>query len=137
MGMNNSLRFLTLSILLTSSVQLAGCAAAALGGAAAGAAGAVAYSDRGAKSDVKGDTQDINNKAQQVFSDMGIQTTGTQTKENGEHDLTGKAGDKEITVQMTPAGQNATHVEVIAKEGTVKWNKDYAKDLLSKIVNKT
>jgi hypothetical protein len=135
--MKNQLRILSLGVLFISATQLAGCAAAALGGAAAGAAGAVAYSDRGAKSDVKGDPQAVNQKAEQVFSDLSIQTTGTQSKENGERDLTGKSGNKDITVQMSPAGNGITHVEVIAKEGTVKWNKDYAKDLLSKIVNKS
>lgn len=135
--MKKLLRIISLGVLSISAVQLTGCAAAALGGAAAGAAGAVAYSDRGAKSDVKGDPQRINQKAEQVFSDLSIRTTGTQSKENGERELTGKAGDKDITVQMTPAGNGTTHVEVIAKEGTVKWNKDYAKDLLSKIVEKT
>jgi hypothetical protein len=135
--MKNTIRLLTFGLVLTSMAQLTGCAAAALGGAAAGAAGAVAYSDRGAKSDVKGDTQSVNQKAEAVFSDLSIQTTGTQTKENGERELTGKSGDKDITIQMTPAANGTTHVEVIAKEGTVKWNKDYAKDILSKIVEKT
>ncbi|MFL5814479.1 MAG: DUF3568 family protein [Bdellovibrionia bacterium] len=135
--MKNTFRLLTFGLVLTSMVQLTGCAAAALGGAAAGAAGAVAYSDRGAKSDVKGDTQSINQKAEAVFSDLSIQTTGTQSKENGERELTGKSGDKEITIQMSPAANGTTHVEVVAKEGTVKWNKDYAKALLSKIVDKT
>jgi hypothetical protein len=135
--MKNSLRYLTAGIFLASLAQLAGCAAAAVGGAAAGAAGAVAYSDRGAKSDVKGDPQSIHQKAEKVFSDMAIQTTGTQTKENGERDLSGKSGNKDISVQMTPAANGTTHVEVIAREGTVKWNKDYAKEILSKIVEKS
>jgi hypothetical protein len=119
---------------LTVASVLSGCAAAVLGGA--GAAGGIAYTDRGAKGEVKGNVDQVNQAAQSALQSMNIQVTGNEMKNSGqERTLAGKSGQAAVTVNMTQAGTNTTHVEVIAKEETFKWNKDYAKEILAKIVN--
>ena len=119
--------------LALSATGLQGCAA--LVGAGAGGAGAIAYTDRGAKGDVKGSSQDVMQRAQAVFHEMGIQTTETNIKDSGkERELNGKSDQAEVNVVIKATGEDSTHLEVVAREGMVKWNKDYAKRILSNIV---
>ena len=128
----NAYRSLLLLSLLAGS--LTGCAAAAVG--AAGAAGGIAFTDRGAQGDVKGDVEQVNQRANQALKSMGIQITGNEMKSSGkEQSLSGKSGGTDISVKMTQAATGTTHIEVIAKESAIKWNKDYAKEILAKIVN--
>jgi hypothetical protein len=89
-------------------------------------------------SDIKGSVSEVNSRTQDVFKEMGINVTGSQIKASGkEQDLTGKAGDKTVTVQMKEFSAGETHVEVTAKEGSLQWNEDYARSVLSKLVEKS
>lgn len=99
------------------------------------AVAAVEYTDRGVKREVKGNLAQVNHDARDALEAMGIRITGTGMKNSGqEQDLTGKAGKTTVSITMTQAGPDATNVEVIAKEGTFDWNKDYAKGVLNRIV---
>jgi hypothetical protein len=51
--------------------------------------------------------------------------------------ISGQAGGTDISVKMTQAGAGTTHIEVIAQESTLRWNKDYAKEILAKIVQQS
>jgi hypothetical protein len=128
---------ISILILLTAaslSGGVFGCAAAAVG-AGAGTAGAVAYTDRGAKGEVKGNLGDIDDHTRSTFKQMGIALTGSAMRYSGdEQDLTGKYGGTDVAVQMTKSTPDVTHVEVIARQSTLSWNKDYAKEILNKIV---
>jgi hypothetical protein len=65
---------------------------------------------------------------------MGIKVTGSEMKEAGkERDLNGKSSKADVSVSMKATNGGTTHVEVVAREGTIKWNKDYAREVLSKI----
>jgi hypothetical protein len=120
------------SILIASGAF--GCAAAAVG--TAGAVGGIVYTDRGAKGDVKGDVRQVNQHAKAAFKQMGIRVTGSEMKESGkEQNLSGKSGSTDVSVNMNRSGSDTTHVEVIAHESTFKWNKDYAKEILAKIIH--
>jgi hypothetical protein len=89
-------------------------------------------------SDIKGSVSEVNSRTQDVFKEMGIDLTGSQTQASGkEQDLTGKAGDKTVTVQMKEISTGVTHVQVTAKEGSLQWNEDYARSVLSKLVEKS
>jgi uncharacterized protein (DUF2147 family) len=126
------------SLLLLSLLagSLTGCAAAAVG--AAGAVGGVAYTDRGAEGDVKGNVEQVNRQATQALKSMGIQITGSELKNSGrEQSISGKAGGTDVSVKMRQASAGTTHIEVIAKESTLRWNKDYAKEILAKIVQQS
>lgn len=118
---------------ISIAIGVGGCAAATVG---AGAAAGIAYTDRGAKGDVKGNVQQVNEQAKDALKQMGIQLTGSEMKEAGkEQSLSGKSGDTNISVNMKSASPNTTSVEVIARESAVKWNKDYAKKILTEIIN--
>jgi uncharacterized protein (DUF849 family) len=114
------------------ALSLTGCAAAAIG---AGAAGGIAYTERGAKGTAKGDVAAVTEKSRQALQNMGVQVTGSEIKNSGaQASLTGKSGSKDVTVSLNSAQGNMTQVEVVAKEGALKWNKDYAGQVLSNIV---
>jgi hypothetical protein len=89
----------------------------------------------GAESEVRGPIQEINQHTRNVFRDLGLSITGSSIQKSGAKlTLEGKKGDMDVQVQMSQVAQNETHVDVIAKEGTFKWNKDYAKKVLSEII---
>lgn len=118
-----------------SAGGMSGCAA--LVGAGAGGAGAIAFTERGAQGDVKGDVREVSQRAEAVFAQMGIQPTESKVKDSGkEQELSGKSGETEVNVVIKATGKDSAHLEVVAREGMVKWNKDYAKEVLSKIISK-
>lgn len=91
----------------------------------------------GVESDTKGQIADVNNRTLTVFKQLGIQSTGLDTENSGAKQiLKGKKDDMEIEVQLTPTpgAENQTHIVVTAKQGTIKWNKDFAQQILSKII---
>lgn len=126
---------LGLSVALWATVSN-GCAAAAVG-AGAGAVGAVVYTDRGAEGNVNGTPADVNRRALAVFSQMGIKVKDTSTKDSGkEKKLVGQAGKRQVTVDIKSSGTDVSKVDVVANKGfmNVEWDKDYAKDVMTKIV---
>jgi hypothetical protein len=100
------------------------------------ALGGTARADiRGVDSDVKGSISDVNGHTKDVFKQLGIATTASGTGSSGvEQTLEGKKGDMDVQVEMKQTSENQTHVGVLVKQGTLKWNKDYAQNVLSKIV---
>lgn len=126
--------WIVLAVSMSLTGGLYGCAAAAVG--AAGTAGGIIYTDRGAKGEIKGDVPKAHEQALAALKKMNIQVTGSEMKESGkERTLEAKSGGTDISVKMTQATAQTTQVEVIARESTFKWNKDYAKEVLAKIVN--
>lgn len=118
-----------------ASVNLSGCAAAVVG--AAGVVGGVAYTDRGAKGDIRGNVAQVNEAAKEALQDMKIRVTGSEMAKSGkEKSLEGKSTKADVSVKMTQGPSEVTHVEVIAREGTVHWNKDYAREILAKIASR-
>lgn len=108
-------------------VFVAGCASSTVG-PGAGAAQAL----------VKGDVKDVDQHAQQVFNDMKISQTGSAIKNQGnQRQLTGKYGDSDITVTMNKQSDSSTNVEVDASKNLVSGNQDLARQILSKIVEKS
>ncbi|MGZ3688416.1 MAG: DUF3568 family protein [Bdellovibrionota bacterium] len=134
---NEGGRFARIGLVGLFLIGGSGCAAAAVG-AAAGVAGTIAYSDRGVKAEVKGDPQTVAKQTEAVFKKKGIATTNTAVKNSGkEQDLQGNGPTAEVSVSIVSAGKNTSHVEVVAKQGSFKWNKDYAKEVLSDIIQST
>jgi len=118
-----------LSLLLSAN----GCVAA--GAAAAGTAAGISYTNRGAKGDVRGSVDQVARHAANTFQQMGIVTTETKVENGGtKRVLGGKRGDLDVETTMTASGGNVTHVEVVARKSMVQWNKDYARDVLERIV---
>ncbi len=111
-----------------------GCVAAA----AAGAAGAVYATSRGVESVVKGSPDAIATRARTVFQEMGIAEDAASTEESGaKRELKGKKGDLDVTVQMEQQDSATTKVEVYARKNLAEWDKDYARDVLGRIVKQS
>ena len=88
--------------------------------------------------DLKGSVADMDHRLKDVFREMGIEITGTATRNSGkEQDYTGKAGDKTVSIQTNDLGDGMTHVEVVAKSGTLQWNEDYARSVITRLVQKS
>ena len=119
--------------LLVVTVLTSGCIAAA--GAAAGAAGAVAYSDRGARSEVTVPLDDLVRAVEATFSAMDIAITERSRKEDGsETHLKGKNGNMEVNVDINR--DQTTKIQVIARRNLVDYDRDYARDVLKKILER-
>ena len=121
---------LSLLAVLTSGV--AGCAVAAAG---AGAAAAIAYNERGVSTKVAAAPAMVFQRSQAVFREMGITETGHDMGDDGtEHELKGRQGDLEITVDIKRESETLTSVEVFAQESTIEWDRDYARRVLEAIM---
>jgi hypothetical protein len=95
----------------------------------------LAQNIQGAESDVRGSINDVNARAMSVFKDQKIKQVASSLGKSGEtQTLTGKKGDMTIDIQLDARGSNQTHIGIIAKQGSLKWNKDFANLILDKIV---
>jgi peroxiredoxin family protein len=122
------------AVLLAFCGGLPGCIAA--GAAAAGAGTGVYLTSRGAESLVDGSVDEVERRARAVFEAEGIPVTGSQMEKSGDkRELKGTKGDLEITVNMERQGPNTTKTEVSARKNLVSWDKDYAQQLLARIVS--
>lgn len=129
---NTKLRNVALALVLVAS---SGCVAAAAGGLGAG----IYYSDRGAQSLVVAPIDKVFGAAQQTFQELGI----TETKNSSdtgdgtiERQLKGTGNDRDVTVTLKTEG-TSTRVEVVASKSAVTWDKDLAKSILEKILQKS
>jgi hypothetical protein len=122
-----------LLLLLAIALPSRGCLAAA----AAGAAGGVYLTSRGAESVVEGSVDQVAGRAEAVMSELGIVKEGESTEEQGDRQvLKGKKGDLDVTIQVDRESASTVKVEVTARENLAEWDKDYAKEVLSRIVQK-
>lgn len=118
--------------LAASPLALSGCFLVAAG---AGAAGAIAYTNRGASSNVSGSVDDVFGRAVSAFSSAGISETGRSSEDNGaKRKLVGSKGEQEVTVELNRESSSTTKVEVIAKKNAVDYDKELAKDVLDRII---
>ncbi|MGH7514175.1 MAG: hypothetical protein ACREOQ_14775 [Gemmatimonadales bacterium] len=117
--------------LATAGVGAAGCAAAA----AAGAAGAIYATTRGVESLVATPIDRAVANAEAVMKDMGITQDATSSEKGGaKRELKGKHGDLDVTVQLEQQDTATTKVEVSARKNLAEWDKDYARQVLERIV---
>jgi hypothetical protein len=112
-------------------VGAAGCAAAV----AAGAAGAIYATTRGVESLVASPIDRVVADAESVMKNMGIVQDATSSDNGGaKRELKGKHGDLDVTVQMEQQDSATTKVEVSARKNLAEWDKDYARQVLERIV---
>lgn len=118
--------------LAATPFAFSGCFLVAAG---AGAAGAIAYTNRGASSDVSGSVDDVFGRAVSAFQGAGISETGRSSEDNGaKRKLVGAKGEQEVTVELNRSTASTTKVEVIAKKNAVDYDKELAKDVLNRIL---
>jgi polyisoprenoid-binding protein YceI len=122
-----------LSLALAAALLSTGCLAAA----AAGAAGGVYLTTRGAESLIEAPVDDVASRAEAVMGEMGITKEGESTEDQGDkHVLKGKQGDLDVNIDITRESPTTSKVEVTARKNLAEWDKDYAKDVLNRIVQK-
>lgn len=122
-----------LILALAAGLLSSGCLAAA----AAGAAGGVYLTTRGAESLIEAPVDDVAARAEAVMGEMGIAKEGESTEDQGDkHVLKGKQGDLDVTIDITRESPTTSKVEVTARENLAEWDKDYAKEVLNRIVQK-
>jgi Protein of unknown function (DUF3568) len=122
-----------LTLALAAALLSTGCLAAAAGGAAAG----VYLTSRGAESVIEASVDQVASRAEAVMGEMGIVKEGESTEDQGDkHVLKGKKGDLDVTIDINRESSTTTKVEVTARENLAEWDKDYAKEVLNRIVEK-
>ena len=122
-----------LSLVLAAAMLSTGCLAAAAGGAAAG----VYLTSRGAEPVIEGSVADVARRAESVMGEMAIVKEGESTEDQGAKQvLKGKKGDLDINIEITRETDKTAKVEVTARENLAEWDKEYAKDVLNRIVEK-
>ena len=127
--------FLRHSVLLLGlALPAAGCAAAAAG-AAAGAAGGVYLTSRGAESLVDGSIDQVAERSQAVMKELNI-VPGTSTSSDAgqKREFKGTKGDLDVTITLESRSSSTTHVEASARKNFAEWDKNFAQDLVTRIV---
>ncbi len=117
------------------AVTVGGCFLAAAG---AGAGGAIYVSERGVEAQVATPVARTFDAARQAFQDFGITETKSSNEQDGgieKRSLEGKTSDREVAVDLKSEG-SGTHVNVVVKKTAVTWDKDFAKRILNKIVER-
>jgi hypothetical protein len=118
---------------LSLVLPMTGCLAAAAAGAGAG----IYLTSRGAESLVEGSIDQIAARARTVMNEEGIVPDASSTENGGENrELKGKKGDLDVTIQMEQKSDKTTRVEVTARKNLAEWDKDYAQQVLQRIVEK-
>ncbi len=118
-----------------AGVGLSGCAAAAAG---MGAGAAIYVTDRGVESVVAAPIDKTYEAARKAFQEFGIteNKTGTEQKDGVEtRSLSGKTSDRDVDISLKSEGPG-TKVEIVAKKSAVTWDKDFAREILNRIVEK-
>jgi polyisoprenoid-binding protein YceI len=122
-----------LTFVLAAALLSTGCLAAA----AAGAAGGIYLTSRGAESLVEAPVDNVAARAEAVMGEMGITKEAESTEDEGDkHVLKGRKGDLEVNIDINRESATTSKVEVTARENLAEWDKDYAKQVLSRIVQK-
>ncbi len=118
--------------LLVLLLALPGCLLAAAG---AGAGAGIFLTTRGASSLVNAQVSDVASRTRAVFEEMNI-TVLKSSEENGgdKRTLSGQRGEMEVDVDMERKSPTTTNVEVTAKRNVADYDKDFAKEVLSRII---
>jgi hypothetical protein len=123
------------ALALALVLPTAGCVAAA---AAAGAGAGIYLTSRGAESLVDNSIDKVADRARAVMNEEGIVPDASSTEKGGDkRELKGKKGDLDVTVEMERKSATSTRVEVTARKNLAEWDKEYAQQLLSRIVEKS
>jgi hypothetical protein len=121
-------------VALAVVLPMTGCLAAAAAGAGAG----IYLTSRGAESLVDGPIDQIATRARNVMNAEGIVPDASSTENGGDkRELKGKKGDLDVTIQMEEKSDKTTRVEVTARKNLAEWDKDYAQQVLQRIVEKS
>lgn len=115
-------------------LPVTGCLAAA---AAAGAGAGIYLTSRGAESIVESSVDQVAARARAVMAEEGIVPDEASMEKGGDkREFKGKKGDLDVTIDIERKTSKTTRVEVAARKNLAEWDKEYAQQLLSRIVEK-
>ncbi|HYF39733.1 MAG TPA: hypothetical protein VD930_08605 [Gemmatimonadales bacterium] len=115
-------------------LPMTGCLAAAAAGAGAG----IYLTSRGAESLVEGSVDQLATRARALMNEEGIVPDAGSTEDGGsKRELKGKKGDLDITFELEERSDKTTRVEVSARKNLAEWDKEYAQQLLQRLVEKS
>jgi hypothetical protein len=124
-----------LMVALAVVLPVTGCLA---GAAAAGAGAGIYLTSRGAESIVSAPVDQVTKNAQAVMSSEGIVPDASSSENGGDkRELKGKKADLDVSIEIERKDPQTTRVEVSARKNLAEWDKDYAQQVLSKIVGKS
>lgn len=114
-------------------LPMTGCLAAAAAGAGAG----IYLTSRGAESLVEAPIDQLASRARALMSEEAIVPDASSTEDGGnKRELKGKKGDLDVTFEMEEKSDKTTRVEVSVRKNLAEWDKDYAQQLLQRLVEK-
>jgi hypothetical protein len=132
---NRSMARVQWALVLALILPVTGCVAAA---AAAGAGAGIYLTSRGAESLVDNSVDNVAARAQAVMSEEGIVPDASSTEDGGDkREFKGKKGDLDVTIELERKSPTSTRIEVTARKNLAEWDKEYAQQLLSRIVEKS
>jgi hypothetical protein len=71
------------------------------------------------------------------MSEEGIVPDASNSESSGDkREFKGKKGDLDVTIQLERESGSTTRVEVTARKNLAEWDKEYAQQLLTRIVEK-
>ncbi|HEU5303588.1 MAG TPA: DUF3568 family protein [Gemmatimonadales bacterium] len=130
-----SRRSATWALALAVVLPTTGCMAAA---AAAGAGAGIYLTTRGAESMVEGSINDVADRTRVVLNEEGIVLEESNFEQAGDkREFKGKKGDLDVTVVLERESSTTTRVEATARKNVAEWDKEYAQQLIAKIVEKS
>jgi hypothetical protein len=122
------------ALALALILPVTGCVAAA---AAAGAGAGIYLTSRGAESIVESSVDQVAARARAVMAEQSIVPDEASMEKGGDkREFKGKKGDLDVTIEIERKSSTTTRVEVAARKNLAEWDKDYAQQLLSRIVEK-
>ncbi len=110
--------------------------ACVLAAAGAGAGAGIYYTSRGVESVAAASIETTFAAAERTFRHFEIEQTATKSEDGGAvRELEGKSAVRDLVVKVKLEQQgDATRIEVSARESLVEWNKDFAREIVQKIV---
>lgn len=120
-------------IALLAPLVVSGCVAAAAG---AGAGAGIYYTSRGVESIVPASVEATFSAAESTFEHFEIVQTSMKVEDGGvKRELKGESEARGIDVTVKFEEQEeGTHIEVTARKNLVEWDKDFAREIVAKIV---
>ncbi len=80
----------------------------------------------------------ITARAQAVMNEEAIVPDESVVQKGGDkRAFKGKKGDLDVTIELERESSSTTRVEVAARKNLAEWDKEYAQQLLSKIVQRS
>jgi hypothetical protein len=86
---------------------------------------------------VDGSIDQVATRAQAVMNEEAIVPDESVVQKGGDkRTFKGKKGDLDVTIDLERKTSTTTRVEVTARKNLAEWDKDYAQQLLSRIIQK-